>query len=57
MKNAPRLIVLAALIRSDWSCKQNYNVYMDLLYNKWWTPDTNGQTNDNGELGWIDRLS
>lgn len=41
---------LGALVRSNWTHKPNYDVYMDLLYNKWWTPDTNGQSDANGEF-------
>ncbi len=26
-----------AMIRADWSYKPNYDAYMDLIYDKWWT--------------------
>jgi hypothetical protein len=41
---------LAALVRSDWSHKPNYDVYMDLLYNQWWTPDFTGAPDAEGAL-------
>ncbi len=41
---------LAALVRSDWSHKPNYDVYMDLLYNQWWTPDFTGIPGADGAL-------
>ena len=36
-----------AMIRTDWSYKPNYHVYMDLLYNQWWT-DVDGSSNRQG---------
>ena len=32
-----------AMIRSDWTTKPNYDVYMDLVFNQWWT-DVQGET-------------
>jgi len=41
---------LGALVRSDWTHKANYDLYMDLLYKQWWTPDASGVTGDNGSF-------
>ena len=41
---------LGALVRSDWTHKANYDVYMDLLYKQWWTPDASGVTGDDGSF-------
>ena len=32
-----------AMIRTDWTPKPNYDVYIDLLFNQWWT-DVQGKT-------------
>lgn len=39
-----------ALVRSDWSHKPNYDVYMDLLYHQWWTPDSSGLSSESGSF-------
>ena len=41
---------LGALVRSDWTHKANYDVYMDLLYKQWWTPDASGVTGNDGSF-------
>lgn len=41
---------LGALVRSDWSYKPNYDVYMDLLYHQWWTPDSSGLSSESGSF-------
>ncbi|HPO91112.1 MAG TPA: endo-1,4-beta-xylanase [Victivallales bacterium] len=38
----------AAMLRSDWSPKQNYKIYCDLVFSKWWTKES-GITDKNGE--------
>ena len=40
----------AAMFRSDYSIKPNGEVWMDLIYNKWWTKDE-GLTDDDGSYG------
>ncbi|MGH9663633.1 MAG: endo-1,4-beta-xylanase [Bryobacteraceae bacterium] len=37
----------AAMIRSDWTTKPNYDVWMDLVYKQWWT-DVIGTTGADG---------
>lgn len=37
----------AAWFRKDWSPKPFAKIYMDLVFNKWWT-EVDGQTNDKG---------
>ncbi len=41
---------LGALVRNDWTHKPNYDVYMDLLYDQWWTPEAVGVTDGSGEF-------
>ena len=41
---------LGALVRSNWTYKPNYEVYRDLIYNQWWSPDTTGSTDPEGIL-------
>ncbi len=36
-----------AMIRTDWSCKPNYHVYNDLVFDEWWT-DEAGMTSRDG---------
>ena len=36
-----------AMLRRDWSPKPNYDVYRDLVFNKWWT-NASGKTDRNG---------
>lgn len=35
------------MLRRDWSVKQYYEVYRDLVFNKWWT-NASGKTNRTG---------
>jgi len=41
---------LGALVRNDWTHKPNYDLYMDLLYKQWWTPEAAGVTDTKGEF-------
>ncbi len=36
-----------AMLRRDWSAKPNYDIYRDLVFNKWWT-NASGKTNRTG---------
>ncbi len=36
-----------AMLRRDWSPKPNYDIYRDLVFNKWWT-NASGKTNRSG---------
>lgn len=38
----------APIFRQDWSLKPSGEAFIDMVYNEWWTPETQANTDENG---------